>query len=122
MRNHVAQFYPLEACGLLAGRRGCVERVIPINNILMSPSRYLMNPQQQLQVFNDLEANGQELLAIYHSHPDGPAYPSKTDISQAYYPDAYYIIWNQIDSRWDCHAFQIINGKVNKIKLRITPD
>ena len=34
------------------------------------------------------EDRGWELLAIYHSHPDSVAYPSKRDIGIAYWPDS----------------------------------
>jgi proteasome lid subunit RPN8/RPN11 len=38
------------------------------------------------------EDAGLELLAIYHSHPQGPEGPSETDIAMATYPEATYII------------------------------
>ncbi len=40
----------------------------------------------------DFEDAGLELLAIYHSHPRGPATPSETDVARAFYPEAIYLI------------------------------
>lgn len=35
---------------------------------------------------------GEELFAIYHSHPTAPAQPSSADLELAAYPDAVYLI------------------------------
>ena len=35
---------------------------------------------------------GEELFAIYHSHPTTPALPSFYDLDEAAYPDALYLI------------------------------
>jgi proteasome lid subunit RPN8/RPN11 len=35
---------------------------------------------------------GEELVAIYHSHPDGPAAPSLTDVVEHEYPGVLYLI------------------------------
>ena len=39
-----------------------------------------------------MRENGEELFAIYHSHPHAPATPSATDLQQAAYPTALYLI------------------------------
>lgn len=51
-----------------------------------------MNPKQQIEIFRKMRDRGEELYAIYHSHPDSPALPSSEDLQQAYYPEALYII------------------------------
>jgi hypothetical protein len=38
------------------------------------------------------ERRGLALVGFYHSHPDGLAMPSQTDIRQSYYPDAVHLI------------------------------
>jgi proteasome lid subunit RPN8/RPN11 len=118
MLKHIEDEYPLEACGLLAGISQRVEKVLPIRNIFKSPSRYQMDPREQLRAFNEFEAEGLDLLAIYHSHPDGPAYPSGTDIDQAFYPDAFSLIWSQLSGNWICRAFWIRDGQIEKINLQ----
>jgi proteasome lid subunit RPN8/RPN11 len=47
-----------------------------------------------------MEAQGLEMVGIYHSHPHGPDSPSPTDIAEAYYPDAVYLIWFRQDGEW----------------------
>ena len=91
--DHLQACYPLEGCGLLAGNvAGRVTAVYPIDNILQSPTAYEMNPHQQIQAMIDLEAQGWQLVAIYHSHPHGPERPSPTDIALAFYPEAIHVI------------------------------
>ncbi|VAW31515.1 hypothetical protein MNBD_CHLOROFLEXI01-4652 [hydrothermal vent metagenome] len=93
MLQHLQAEYPLEGCGLLAGDgMGWITAVYPIYNILQSPTNYEMDPRQQIQVFLNIEANGWQMVAIFHSHPQGPESPSPTDIALAFYPEAAHII------------------------------
>src|SRR3990172_6977006 len=43
---------PEEACGLLGGKGRDVVDVIPVTNVLHSPVRYQMAPEEQLAAFN----------------------------------------------------------------------
>lgn len=83
-----------EVCGLLAAPPGkMADRIYPIANI--APRRekeYLMDPEEQLAAFLDMEREGRELAAIYHSHPKSPPYPSPRDIKLAFYPVCYLIV------------------------------
>ena len=93
MLDHLQACYPLEGCGLLAGdERGRVTAVYPIENSLHSPTAYEMEPKQQIEAMLALEAAGWQLLAIYHSHPQGPETPSLTDIAHAFYPEAAHVV------------------------------
>ena len=40
----------------------------------------------------EIDDEGLDLGAIYHSHTRSAPYPSQTDINLAFYPDALYII------------------------------
>lgn len=110
MRADVAARDPNEACGLVAGKNRRSLAVIPITNILHSPVLYRMDPHEQLEAFNLLDEKGWDLLAIYHSHPQGPQGPSATDIQEAYYPDSVYLIWWREAGQWRCRGF-IIKGQ-----------
>ena len=110
---------PEEACGLLGGTGNTVFAVIPVTNILRSASRYRMEPGEQLRAFQRFEAEGTDLIGIYHSHPAGPAQPSETDIAEAYYPDAAYLIWALDIEGWKCRAFQLADGLFQEVEIRI---
>ncbi|HID51372.1 MAG TPA: M67 family peptidase [Anaerolineae bacterium] len=120
MIQHLQDEYPLEACGLLAGKDGVVSRQYPIENILRSPVAYEMEPMQQIQAIIALEEAGLELAAIYHSHPQGPSAPSETDVALAYWPEAAYIIVSLQDrAAPQVRAFGILEGRVAEIPLAL---
>ena len=97
MIAHAFDELPNEACGLLAGRDGVPERIYRMRNADDSPFTYRLDPNEQIRVFNQIEDDGLELTAIYHSHTHTHAYPSETDRRQAFYPDAYYILISLAD-------------------------
>lgn len=120
MLESVAKLDQIEACGLLFGSNHIVSLVIPVSNILNSPTRYKMDPQGQFHAFKIMEEKNLELIGIYHSHPDGPEYPSKTDIAEAFYPEAVYLIWFKQNHIWDCNAYCIKSGGITKTKITIS--
>lgn len=112
---HAQEEYPNECCGLLAGQSGRVARVYRGTNIDHSPYTYSMDPREQLAAFKDMEAAGLELLGIYHSHAHSPAYPSKTDVAKAYYPDALYVIASlAVRSAPEIRAFRVVDGQITE--------
>jgi proteasome lid subunit RPN8/RPN11 len=118
MRDQVATDVPLESCGLLAGAGEVVQRVIPVPNALQSASRYRFSPAEQLAAFEEIEREGMEMLAIYHSHPRGPVHPSPTDIAEAFYP-VVYVIWSPRDEGWQAGGFLVENGAFSEVPLEI---
>ncbi|MGH2769726.1 MAG: Mov34/MPN/PAD-1 family protein [Actinomycetota bacterium] len=83
---------PNEACGFLGGRDGAVERLYPLTNAAASPLIYRPADREMLEAINDMDDHGVEVVSIYHSHVASRAYPSPTDIREAHYPDAVYLI------------------------------
>jgi proteasome lid subunit RPN8/RPN11 len=98
-----------------------VTAVYPVDNILQSPTAYEMEPNQQVQAMLDLEAAGWKLLAIYHSHPQGPEHPSATDIALAFYPDVVTIIISLQETKDPVmRGFQIVGQEVIETKMMVT--
>jgi proteasome lid subunit RPN8/RPN11 len=120
---HTKAEAPNEACGLLAGLDQHVLHVLPAINVAESPTvEYLMDPHDQLHHFQTMEAQGLELLGIYHSHPNSPAYPSPTDLSMAYYPEAVYGIVSLLRSENPVmRTFRITDGRVSEVAFKLTP-
>lgn len=119
MCEHADANAPEETCGILAGRDGHCVSVIAFTNALHSRTRYEVAPEELFQAFGTLQRNGCELLAIYHSHPHGEAWPSPTDIANAYYPHSAYLILAPADHDWECRAFCIHDNEVSEIPLRV---
>lgn len=117
MIEHAKKNYPQEACGLLVGA-GSATRFIPMINVLASSSAYEMDPGSLINTFRDLRTTGEELIAIYHSHPHGPARPSKSDIERAYYPEAAHLIVSLADRESpQAAAFRILEGNILEIEV-----
>jgi len=106
-----------ESCGLVAGVDQTSLKVFPVTNILHSPVRYQMDPEQQLRYFNQIDKNQWDLLAIYHSHPQGLDGPSPIDIAEASYPGVIYLIWSQNNGEWNCQGYLIDKGLVEKVEI-----
>jgi len=118
MIGHVDSQAPLEACGLLAGRGSKVESVLAVTNQAQSPTRYVMDPIEQLNAFEWIDSCGMELLGIFHSHPTGPETVSPTDIAQAAYA-VVYIILSNAGGAWHARGFWIENGAFNEVTLQV---
>src|SRR6185369_1527553 len=98
MVAHAREDVPNECCGMVGGRDGTAEKVVRVKNAAASPLRYEMDPQGQFDAMKEIEADGGELLAIYHSHTKSAAYPSQTDVNQAQnWPEQIYVIVSLAD-------------------------
>jgi len=98
--DHALKGYPYEVCGLAGGRDGQVQTVVEVPNASLTPQySYEMEQQGMVDVIIGFQRAGQEVVAIYHSHPDGEPIPSQHDIAQATWPDAVYLIVGLIDSQ-----------------------
>lgn len=110
----------LECCGLLAGRDGVIERVLPAPNALASPSAYEIAPRDLFRLMREIRAAGWQMMGIYHSHPTGENYPSPRDIERAYYPDAVYFILSPLPSvREPVRAFSIRDGRIRERSFEV---
>ena len=113
--EHAMAAYPQEGCGLIT--RG---RFIPIRNIAHTASEFEMDPAELIKALRELRRGGEELVAIYHSHPHGPLRPSKTDIERAYYPATAHLIVSLADPKAPrTAAFHIANAEALEIELRV---
>lgn len=117
MREHVEREAPLEACGLVAGHPGMLEVVYPITNSLQSAVRYRMDGPEQVKAFVEIERSGLAVLAIYHSHPEGPEVLSARDIAEMLYPDLLQLLWSKKGETWDCKAYRITTSRVEEVPL-----
>jgi len=124
---HVLKEDPKEACGLIAGVQGYAVNLYHMENIADSPYKFSMNPNDLLHINREIDTNGWDLLAIYHSHTHSEAYPSSTDVKMATWPDGksiwpktYYVLISLLDKKNPkIRAFRIIDGVINEESLQI---
>lgn len=85
---------PRECCGWIGGGAGVARTIYPLNNVAArAASEYEAAPEDLFAAQRTMRERGEELLAIYHSHPrQADPEPSETDIRLAYYPQAIYLI------------------------------
>ena len=120
MIEHASQEYPLESCGILAGKEGKIFDFYPMVNTEKSPSCYRMDPEEQLRVLLEMEKTGMELSAIYHSHPHTAAFPSQRDVDNAFYPDSLILIISLMEKNTpQIAAFQISEGRIEKKAIKV---
>jgi [CysO sulfur-carrier protein]-S-L-cysteine hydrolase len=111
---------PNEACGILAGKDGRVEKVFEMTNTDKSAATFFMDAKEQLKVMKELRSSGLEMAGIYHSHVASRAYPSSHDVEMAFYPDASYVIVSLIDrDRPDIRSFKIRDNRIEEEELNI---
>lgn len=93
----IAVGYPHETCGLLMGTvrdgRREVLRVAQSANLdtERSADRYRLDPGDFLREDQAARDAGHEILGVWHSHPDHPALPSRTDLDAAWEGWSYLI-------------------------------
>ena len=66
-----------------------------------------MSPLDQLKVFEEMEKESMEMIAIYHSHPHTIPFPSETDVKLNFYPDVSSIIISLKEENPVMKAFRI---------------
>ncbi len=116
--EHAWSDYPYEVCGLLGVEPDGTLRHWRVTNDERSMTYYMMNPKELLRAVREIEDNEWEMV-IYHSHTHTQAYPSATDIAQAFYPDATYLIVTLQDrDHPDMRAFRILDGEVIERPVR----
>ena len=122
---HARAELPNEACGLLGGdlALGRATTFHPARNAEASPLRYNVHPDDLVRIVYAIEDDGQDLVAIFHSHTRSPAIPSATDRRTAQYPDAYYLLATLADPDArpadSLRAWRIQSGASEAVRLGI---
>ncbi len=122
MVAHARRDHPDEACGVLAGPEGSEqpERFIPMVNAARSPTFYEFESGEYLRVYRETQAADEDFVVIYHSHTATEAYPSRTDISYAQWPDAHYVLVSTRDAeQHELRSYRIVDGVVTEEPVEV---
>jgi proteasome lid subunit RPN8/RPN11 len=108
---------PNEACALLSGPEPHVaSRLHAARNAELSPYRFEVDPNDLVRIVHAIEAAGERLVAIAHSHPAGTAAPSATDLREARW-DAVQLI---VGSDGTIRAWRYADGQAAEVTIRAT--
>jgi [CysO sulfur-carrier protein]-S-L-cysteine hydrolase len=123
---------PFETCGMIGGTHNRALKIYPIRNVAENRVKnYLMDGVDQIRAMQDMDDNGYEIISIYHSHPVSRAYPSATDLRDAFdpdlkeqtYPGAVYIIVTLMNpDAPEAHGYLLTDQTVTEIELEIIDD
>jgi len=92
--------FPRECCGLLLGHRvpghrGEAVQVValhPARNLAPRSDRFEIAPEDHFAALKRARAESMAVIGCYHSHPDGAARPSDTDLAGAGEQDFIWLI------------------------------
>lgn len=110
---------PYEICGFIGGHNGQAETVVPVPNASQSPrDHFEFERQAMVSTIITLQRSGQDIIAIYHSHPESAAVPSVRDIQQATWPDAMYVIVG-LPEQSDVRAWSLRDGRATPVEINV---
>lgn len=119
---HAREEAPNECCGVLAVELGPPPRAVRAYravNTAASPLRFEIDGREVLGLIEQIESEGLELGAIYHSHTRTAPYPSQTDINfAAHWPGVEWLIVGLADR--DAHevrSYLIDDGRVEEVAI-----
>ena len=97
MKEHAEKEYPNECCGFLFGSDSDIREIqvaqqVPNNQKGDQRKKFEISPLDYMKAERHAMESGQELLGIYHSHPDHPPIPSRHDFRQAVSFFSYIIL------------------------------
>jgi [CysO sulfur-carrier protein]-S-L-cysteine hydrolase len=109
-----------ECCGLLAGRDEVIAHIFAAENAHLQPATaYEIAPQELFRVMKKIRQEKLELLGIYHSHPHGENFPSRSDVERAFYPHTPYFILSPLPhAPQPVRAFLIRDDQVTELQIQ----
>ena len=119
---HFAQISPdAEICGLVSSKNGVPAQCYPIENVAkQAHNRFLLDSKQHIAAMKHMREQGEELFAIYHSHPNAPALPSALDLESATYENALYLIISlNTKGILELRAFHIENQSATEVRVTL---
>ena len=116
------QEYPLEMCGLIAGKPGEDHALVfyACRNTAESARVYTIDPHDHLGAELDADDRDWEITGVVHSHTHSEPFPSPTDVAQAPDPNWHYVIVSLKRDAPEVRSYRIVGGEVREeaVELR----
>ncbi|MEO7276095.1 MAG: M67 family metallopeptidase [Vicinamibacterales bacterium] len=118
MIAHAIAEAPRECCGLLVGEGWAVDESIRTTNLAPGTTRYLVDPAEHVALLKHLRTGSRDVIGGYHSHPRSPAWPSPSDMAEAFSAHFVYVIVSLADPAAPVvRAFRIDGGGVTPLNI-----
>jgi proteasome lid subunit RPN8/RPN11 len=113
--THAENSLPDECCGLIAIESGVIRFAYPLTNANPSPVSFTVDPTEHFGEMRHAESRGWEISGVFHSHPEGEATPSPTDVAMAWDQEWIHLIVGG----GDIGVFRIAGGEVEEVEVSL---
>ncbi len=101
--------FPRECCGLVEGRREfdvvLADAVHPTRNTASRSDRFEIDPAEHFALLHAARERGREIVACFHSHPNGGPSPSAFDTQNADEDDLLWLVASLTAQTAELRAF-----------------
>ena len=113
-----------EICGLISRDQNGFRKCYPVDNAAADKKNFFtLDPKGQIEAMRRMREHGEELGAIYHSHPDSPPLPSRADIDQHEYPDVLYLIISlSRKGLLELRGFHILSRETREVAIALVDE
>ena len=116
---HARAEAPRECCGLLVGHGTIVDECVRSPNVDPNPNRYEIDARLHVATNRRLRGSGRVVTGAYHSHPHSPAWPSPSDVAEAYYSEFIWMIASLTESDPQLRAFRVEDGGIIELGIEL---
>ena len=110
---HATESIPNECCGLLIGQSDEIVHLCRARNVNESSTKFLIHPADHFSAIRDARSLDMQVIGSYHSHPNGPAIPSATDVAQSNDQNFLQVIISPPNIR----CYQIVEGRYFEVQI-----
>ena len=114
---HARAEAPRECCGLLVGHGSLVDECVRSPNVDPNPNRYEIDARLHVATNRRLRGSGRGVNGAYHSHPHSPAWPSPSDVAEAYYSEFIWVIASLAGPGTELRAFRVEDGRIIELAI-----
>jgi proteasome lid subunit RPN8/RPN11 len=113
---------PNESCGIVGTRDGEPVSFHPARNVFESPMRFEIHPDDLYAIYTKLEESGEDMGALFHTHPKTEGRPSQTDVNmnaniEQVWGSMTWLIGSLAGGEFVLRGFAIQGGQVQELDL-----
>lgn len=114
--------YPNEACGILLGEGARITHFLETANVHPTPETHFeIDPQALIEAHKAEREGGPRIIGYFHSHPNGTAEPSATDLAMASSDGAVWAIHGKTEDGHGIRFFRLGEGSFAELSIAILP-